>query len=121
MSSFWMCQKFCWTPNLSRKKNRSYVMKWTVGMKIGSGFGLIAAILLIIGTASYRSISKLVDTADWVTHTHKVLENLNGIVLNMVNAETGQRGFAITNDEKYLEPYNYGVGIAEQDLQEVRA
>src|SRR5271170_486201 len=95
-------------------------MKWTVGVKIGSGFGLIAAILLIVGTASYRSIGKLVDTAEWVTHTHTVLENLNGVVLNMVNAETGQRGFVITNDQKYLEPYQYGVGLAVQDLQEVR-
>lgn len=74
-------------------------MRWTVGMKIGSGFGLISAILLIVGIVSYRSINKLIDTADWVTHTHKVLENLNGVVLNMVNAETGQRGFVITNDE----------------------
>ncbi len=96
-------------------------MRWTVGMKIGSGFGLISAILLIVGIVSYRSINKLIDTADWVTHTHKVLENLNGVVLNMVNAETGQRGFVITNDEKYLEPYQYGVGLAVQDLQEVRA
>jgi methyl-accepting chemotaxis protein len=95
-------------------------MRWTVGMKIGSGFGLIAAILLIIGTASYRSINKLVDTADWVTHTHKVLENLNGIVLNMVNAETGQRGFVITNDQKYLEPWQYGTVLAVQEVQEVR-
>jgi len=95
-------------------------MRWTVGMKIGSGFGLIAAILLVIGTASYRSISKLFDTADWVTHTHKVLENLGGVVQNMVNAETGQRGFVITNDQKYLEPWQYGIVLAVQDLQEVR-
>src|ERR1700728_4581603 len=120
MLSFWMYQKFCWTPNSSRKKNRSNVMRWTVGMKIGSGFGLIAAILLVIGTASYRSISKLVDTADWVTHTHKVLENLGGGVQNMVNCETGQRGFVITNDQKYLEPWQYGIVLAVQDLQEVR-
>jgi methyl-accepting chemotaxis protein len=95
-------------------------MKWTVGMKIGSGFALIAAILVIIGAVSYRSISKLVDTADWVTHSHKVLENLSGVVLNMVNAETGMRGFAITNDQHYLEPWQYGTVLATQDLQEVR-
>ena len=70
---------------------------------------------LIVGAVSYRSINKLIDTADWVTHTHKVLENLNGIVLNMVNAETGQRGFVITNDQKYLEPYQYGTVLAVQE------
>lgn len=95
-------------------------MKWTVGMRIGSGFGLVSAILLIVGIASYRSINKLVDTADWVTHTHKVLENLNGIVLSMVNCETGERGFAITNDPKYLEPYQLGTSVIENDLSEIR-
>jgi methyl-accepting chemotaxis protein len=95
-------------------------MRWTVGVKIGSGFALVSAILLIIGTVSFRSINKLIDTADWVTHTHKVLENLGGVVQNMVNAETGQRGFAITNDQKYLEPWQYGAVLAEQDVQNVR-
>ena len=41
----------------------------------------------------------LTETVDWVTHTQKVLENLNGVVLSMINAETGQRGYVITNDE----------------------
>src|ERR1700677_3321429 len=96
------------------------MMRWNVGMRIGSGFVLISAILLVVGVVAYRSISKLVDTADWVTHSHKVLEDLGGVVQNMVNAETGQRGFIITNDQKYLEPWQYGATLAVQDLQEVR-
>lgn len=95
-------------------------MKWNVGMRIGCGFGLVSGILLILGITAYHSVNKLVDTADWVTHSHKVLENLNGVVQNMVNAETGQRGFVITNDQHYLEPYNYGSSLAVQDLQAVR-
>jgi methyl-accepting chemotaxis protein len=95
-------------------------MKWTVGMRIGSGFGMVSAILLIVGVVSYRSINKLIDTADWVTHTQKVLEDLNGVVLSMINAETGQRGYVITNDEKYLEPYHLGIAVVDQDLKEIR-
>ena len=49
-------------------------MKWTVGMKIGAGFGLASAIFLIVGVVSYRSTVKLTEAGDWVTHTHKVLE-----------------------------------------------
>ena len=30
------------------------MIKWTVGMKIGAGFGLASAIFLIVGVASYR-------------------------------------------------------------------
>ncbi len=96
-------------------------MKWTVGLKIGMGFGLVSAILLIIGIAAYRSINKLIDTADWVTHTHQVLENLAGFTEGMFNAETGQRGYAIVNDESYLDPYRRGIDAAERDIKEVRA
>jgi methyl-accepting chemotaxis protein len=95
-------------------------MKWTVGMRIGSGFALIAAILLVVGTVSYRSINKLIDTADWVTHTQKVLESLNGVVESMIDAQTGLRGYAIADDPQYLEPYQFGIGAAGQNLQEVR-
>ncbi len=36
-------------------------MKWSVGAKIASGFGLTLAILLVIGGVSYRSIVNLTE------------------------------------------------------------
>jgi methyl-accepting chemotaxis protein len=95
-------------------------MRWTVGTKIGGGFALALAILIFIGGASYRSTAKLMDTADWVTHTHLVLERLSGLIQALTDAETAQRGFMITGDEAYLEPYHSGVPAAEQYVGEVR-
>jgi CHASE3 domain sensor protein len=66
------------------------------------------AILIFIGGASYRSTGKLMDTADWVTHTHLVLERLSGLIQSLTDAETAQRGYMITGDEAYLEPYHSG-------------
>ena len=63
-------------------------------MKIGTGFGLALAILAVIGIIAYRSIVKLTDTADWVDHTHQVLEGLEGVLSTMKDAETGQRGYS---------------------------
>ncbi|MEJ1972566.1 MAG: CHASE3 domain-containing protein [Lacunisphaera sp.] len=74
-------------------------------MKIGTGFALALAILVIIGTVAYRSIGKLTETAGWVAHTQQVLVVLEDVLSSMKDAETGQRGYVITGDEKYLAPF----------------
>jgi methyl-accepting chemotaxis protein len=80
-------------------------MKWNVGMKIGAGFGIALAILVVIGAVSYRSTVKLTETAQWVAHTHEVLERLESVLSGMKDAETGQRGYLLTGEERYLEPF----------------
>ena len=95
-------------------------MRWTVGTKIGGGFAMALAILIFIGSASYRSTNKLMDTAEWVTHTHLVLERLSGLIQCLTDAETGQRGFVITGDEIYLEPYRSGIAVIDQYMREIR-
>jgi methyl-accepting chemotaxis protein len=95
-------------------------MKWTVGTKIGSGFGLGLLILMVIGAASFYGTAKLTETAFWVDHTHKVLEDLAGVIQGMTDAETGMRGYAVTGQEPYLEPYQTGTAAVERNLKEVR-
>ncbi len=95
-------------------------MKWTIGTKIGGGFTLALVALVVIGWISYRSTTGLIDTAQQVDHTHQVLENLDLLTSTMKDAETGQRGYIITGEDSYLEPYNAAVGQADQILKEVR-
>ncbi len=94
-------------------------MKWTIGAKIGSGFALALIILLVVGSASYSNISRLVDTGDWVTHTHQVLTKLEELLSSIKDAETGQRGFIITGEERYLEPYNSATTRIDRAFEEV--
>lgn len=95
-------------------------MKWDVGMKIGTGFGLALAILVVIGTVSYLSIAKLTDTAEWVAHTHQVLERLEAVLSGMKDAETGQRGYVITGEDRYLEPYRASQETVDKTLKTLR-
>jgi methyl-accepting chemotaxis protein len=95
-------------------------MRWTVGTKIGAGFGLALAILVVIGGVSYRSTAKLTETAELVAHSHQVLENLEVVVSDMKDAETGQRGYIITGEERYLEPFRAALGVTNQDLKALR-
>jgi methyl-accepting chemotaxis protein len=95
-------------------------MKWSVGIKIACGFALALAIAVVIGGVSYRNTSQLVESAEWVTHTYQVLENLETLVSSLKDAETGQRGYVITGEERYLEPYTAALGTVDEVLKNVR-
>lgn len=43
------------------------------------------------------------------TKSRDAMEELNGIVINALSAETGQRGYFLTGDAAYLEPYQSGL------------
>ena len=54
----------------------------------------------------YFKISSLRDNSQLVVHTHDVMEALRDILSLVTDAETGQRGFLLTGETRYLEPYN---------------
>ena len=93
---------------------------WTFGRKIAAGFALSLVLLIAIGTVAYVNISKLKATSEWVTHTHEVLEHIAGVVSQLKDAETGQRGYVITGDEAYLEPYHTGSSEVLTVVKELR-
>ncbi len=70
------------------------------------GGGLFAALLIFIAVLTYRNTSQLNTDASWVARTNKVLDLTGGVLLALVDAETGQRGFLLTGRDEYLEPYN---------------
>src|SRR5580693_1186687 len=77
----------------------------TVGKRLVAGFGLAALTLLLMALVSYRNANLLIDTEHWVGHTHQVRAELADLLSELKDAETGQRGYIITGDESYLEPY----------------
>ncbi len=92
------------------------MLKWTVGVKIGTGYALALTFLIVIAIVSYQGTLKLSDAAQWRIHTHKVLGALKNVISAMQDAETGQRGYLLTGDESYLEPYSEGNKRIKQDL-----
>jgi methyl-accepting chemotaxis protein len=94
---------------------------WTFGKKIGFGFGLSVAMLLVVGTVAYRSNDALVENNHKVTHTHEVLEEVAHALSFLKDAETGQRGFLLTGNEAYLEPYTGALAAIERTMNDLRA
>jgi methyl-accepting chemotaxis protein len=82
------------------------ISTWTVAKKVSATVAVGLFSLLLIGTLSHRNSKKLINSAGWVTHTHEVLETNTQILSLLKGAETGQRGYLITGESRYLEPYN---------------
>ena len=85
---------------------------WKIGSVVG--LAVVAAILIVAGNAwlAVRSIEELNQSQKWVAHTWQVLNEIDLLTGSLKDAESGSRGFLITSDEAYLEPYNQ----AKQDL-----
>jgi PAS domain S-box-containing protein len=56
----------------------------------------------------------------WSIHTHQVLEKVESLLSEMKDAETGQRGYLLTGDDRYLEPYNTALQAMPGEFQELR-
>jgi CHASE3 domain sensor protein len=97
------------------------VESWTFGRKIALGFGLSVLILLAVGAVAYRSTDVLIENNANVAHSHHVLEDLSELLSLMKDAETGQRGFVITGDETYLEPYSAAVPLVGKTVADLRS
>jgi CHASE3 domain sensor protein len=82
----------------------------TFKYKVIAGFGTALAILIFVGVLSYRSMKKSDEERQWVIHTHIVLETLDAIFANVLDIESGVRGFLLTGKETYLETYSAAVG-----------
>jgi CheY-like chemotaxis protein len=50
-------------------------------------------------------LAYLITTMNWVEHSERVIGSANAITKQMVDMETGLRGYLLTGDETFLEPY----------------
>ncbi len=70
------------------------------------GLGIVVAFFAGGWAVSYSNLRTLQEATGKVSHTDEVIASVEDLLSIMKDAETGQRGFVITGDQKYLEPYD---------------
>ncbi|NOT63069.1 MAG: histidine kinase [Acidobacteria bacterium] len=88
---------------------------WTQ-RRIQIGFVLVILVVLVNALVAYDSIKRLQQKTEAVSHTHEVLLGTAQLLEALLNAETGQRGYVITNVKEYLDPYYAGVRMVQPRL-----
>jgi signal transduction histidine kinase len=80
----------------------------------------VAIVVLIIGVITYGGIMQTRDAGAWVEHTHVTIDRTRATLSDLKDAETGQRGFILTGDEAYLEPYTAALTALAADTSALR-
>ena len=66
---------------------------------------VVLAVLGGVGWLAYRHLAAATVADHWQTHSYQVIGEFNELLANLKDAETEVRGYVITGDEKFLEPY----------------
>ncbi|MCX7050172.1 MAG: CHASE3 domain-containing protein, partial [Candidatus Sumerlaeota bacterium] len=69
-----------------------------------AGVALLMAAAAVV-VISFWSFSRIEDAAEARNHTSVVIHGANELLSALIDAETGQRGYLLTGDETFLEPY----------------
>ncbi|MCK9695634.1 MULTISPECIES: response regulator [Pseudomonas syringae group] len=80
-----------------------------VGLPLG--VGVLSAVFFIL------LISYLLTAIQWVEHTDRVINNTNRSMKLSIDMETGMRGFLLTGDQHFLDPYEVAKPLLLAELQ----
>ncbi|CAM3081919.1 two-component system sensor histidine kinase/response regulator [Pseudomonas floridensis] len=84
-----------------------------VGLPLG--VGVLSAVFFIL------LISYLLSAIQWVEHTDRVINNTNRSMKLSIDMETGMRGFLLTGDQHFLDPYEIAKPLLTAELQGLKA
>ena len=88
-------------------------------MAISLALALLAACVLIgINETAYVQSSYALDD---IAEASRIRLSLNRVLQHVLDAETGQRGYLLTGDPRYLEPYDAAVAAVGEQLDGLRA
>src|SRR5580658_109270 len=82
---------------------------------------LLAAVplFLILATIAYITVRFAANenaAQAWVAHSYQVIASLRVVLGDAQDAETGQRGYLLTRQRDFLQPYDIARGRIDRDL-----
>ena len=95
-------------------ENNDSIMRVTK-RNLALGFVFLLILLGINAAISYFNTQRLIENSRAVTHTYQVIEELDAKLAHASDIVSGTRGFVITAQESFLEPFNMGVrGLSDR-------
>jgi methyl-accepting chemotaxis protein len=88
--------------------------------KILLGFLAPMAVLAVVSALSYQSLSRVATYNRLTVHSQEVLADAQALVRAAVDAQTGTRGFVITHQESFLQPYTEGLASFDKSAASLK-
>lgn len=98
-------------------------LRWMHRQTSRSIWGIVAVLLglaLLDGLVFGISMSNLISREYWVRHSLSVQNRLDDLSIRLNMAETGQRGYLLTNNDSYLQSFTQASPHIQQDLQDLQ-
>jgi PAS domain S-box-containing protein len=105
---------------VSTMPSRVEANKWSVETKTRMLLGVASVILVGLNGLFYWSFIKQKETTERVAQSRLILQKLETVLSSVKDAETGQRGYLLTGQESYLEPYNLAIKQIEPQIQQLK-
>lgn len=90
------------------------------GVLIALGFTISFIMLIIVGAVGYFSIVRVWNNTHELGATYAVIDQLSELMSMLKDAETGQRGYLLTGNETYLEPYRLADASIDNVIKQLR-
>jgi|GEM_PF-1229198 len=82
-------------------------------------FLVIVLILIAVSFITYRNLNNYIVEVNGVRHSNQVIRAVSSVLASIRDAETGHRGYQLTRDTVYLEPYYLSVKILPAELKKL--
>src|SRR6478735_9653660 len=73
--------------------------------KLFAGFSIISFIFMAVQFINYSLSKDVLENSNWVAQSQIIIRNSSALQRNIIDMETGFRGYLLTGDEEYLTPY----------------
>jgi signal transduction histidine kinase/DNA-binding response OmpR family regulator len=95
-------------------------MRSSVERAAGAALWVALTTLAALSVTDYWGTAHFLATTEQVNHAHQVLDQLDLLLAQVTDAETGQRGYLLTGASRYLEPYERAVAEVADTLDSLR-
>ncbi|MDX5436916.1 MAG: CHASE3 domain-containing protein, partial [Pontibacter sp.] len=92
-----------------------------LSFKLFAGFVLILVLFTAVAIVNFRLSEAVVENSQWVSRSQIVVRNSAALQRNIIDMETGLRGFLLNGNETFLQPYWLAKDQMPALMKEMRA
>jgi len=92
------------------------MQKFLLTVEMNALVSLVLTLLLlsVIVWMNFTGVMQISSNADQLFHTNEIKGVIQTLNEHLVDVETGERGYIITGNEAYLEPYEHGLSVVNK-------
>ncbi|HEY5915802.1 MAG TPA: CHASE3 domain-containing protein, partial [Chryseolinea sp.] len=84
-------------------------------------FWAVIVVIISVCLLTYRNLNNYVREVRTIRHSNQVLKTLETVLSSVKDAETSQRGYQLTRDTMFLEPYKLSSRTLPSELSKLNS